>query len=114
MLNLINDYPISYPVAFDMEDSTQGNLSKSELAAIANAFCKRISQAGYYPIIYANENWLKNKLDMSQMNYPVWVARYSARPTYQNPVMWQATSSGSVNGTKQEWILTFSLRTFPL
>ena len=92
VLNLITDYPISYPVAFDMEDSTQGNLSKSELAAIANAFCKRISAAGYYPIIYANENWLNNKLDMSQMNYPVWVARYSARYTWQNPVMWQATS----------------------
>ena len=112
VLNLINDYPISYPVAFDMEDSTQGNLSKSELAAIANAFCKRISQAGYYPIIYANENWLKNKLDMSQMNYPVWVARYSARPTYQNPVMWQATSSGSVNGIKTRVDIDFQFKDF--
>ena len=28
MLDLIHDYPVSYPVAFDMEDSTQGNLSK--------------------------------------------------------------------------------------
>ena len=112
VLNLINDYPISYPVAFDMEDSTQGNLSKSELAAIANAFCKRISQEGYYPIIYANENWLKNKLDMSQMNYPVWVARYSARPTYQNPVMWQATSSGSVNGIKTRVDIDFQFKDF--
>ena len=112
VLNLINDYPISYPVAFDMEDSTQGNLSKSELAAIANAFCKRISQAGYYPIIYANENWLKNKLDMSQMNYPVWVARYSARTTYQNPVMWQATSSGSVNGIKTRVDIDFQFKDF--
>ena len=112
VLNLINDYPISYPVAFDMEDSTQGNLSKSELAAIANAFCKRISQAGYYPIIYANENWLKNKLDMSQMNYPVWVARYSARPTYQDPVMWQATSSGSVNGIKTRVDIDFQFKDF--
>ena len=112
VLNLINDYPISYPVAFDMEDSTQGNLSKSELAAIANAFCKRISQAGYYPIIYANENWLKNKLDMSQMNYPVWVARFSARPTYQNPVMWQATSSGSVNGIKTRVDIDFQFKDF--
>ena len=112
VLNLINDYPISYPVAFDMEDSTQGNLSKSELAAIANAFCKRISQAGYYPIIYANENWLKNKLDMSQMNYPVWVARYSARPTYQDSVMWQATSSGSVNGIKTRVDIDFQFKDF--
>ena len=112
VLNLITDYPISYPVAFDMEDSTQGNLSKAELAAIANAFCKRISDAGYYPIIYANENWLKNKLDMSQMNYPVWVARYSARPSYQNPVMWQATSSGSVSGINTKVDIDFQFKDF--
>ena len=112
VLNLITDYPISYPVAFDMEDSTQGNLSKSELAAIANAFCKRISAAGYYPIIYANENWLNNKLDMSQMNYPVWVARYSARYTWQNPVMWQATSSGSVKGINGNVDIDFQFKDF--
>lgn len=98
VLDLIYDYPVSYPVAFDMEDSTQAALTKDQLADIANAFCSRISQAGYYPIIYANDNWLANRLDMSKMNYPVWVARYSARPVYQNPVMWQATSSGSVKG----------------
>lgn len=112
VLNLIADYPVSYPVAFDMEDSTQGNLSKAELAAIANAFCKRISAAGYYPIIYANDNWLKNKLDMSQMNYPVWVARYSARPSYQNPVMWQATSSGSVKGINTRVDIDFQFKDF--
>ena len=108
----IHDYPVSYPVAFDMEDSTQGNLSKEELAAIANAFCKKISDSGYYPIIYANENWLKNKLDMSLMDYPVWVARYSARPSYQNPVMWQATSTGSVKGINGNVDIDFQFKDF--
>lgn len=112
VLNLIHDYPVSYPVAFDMEDSTQGNLSKEELAAIANAFCKKISDSGYYPIIYANENWLKNKLDMSLMDYPVWVARYSARPSYQNPVMWQATSTGSVKGINGNVDIDFQFKDF--
>ena len=106
VLDLIKDYPVSYPVAFDMEDSTQGVLSKEELAAIANAFCSRIREAGYYPIIYANENWLKNKLDMSLMNYPVWVARYNQMYTYASPVMWQATSTGA-------WTSIFSLGIFP-
>ena len=46
VLDLIKDYPVSYPVAFDMEDDAQGVLSKDELAAIANAFCQRISDAG--------------------------------------------------------------------
>lgn len=112
VLDLIHDYPVSYPVAFDMEDSTQGNLSKEELAAIANAFCKKISDFGYYPIIYANENWLKNKLDMSLMDYPVWVARYSARPSYQNPVMWQATSTGSVKGINGNVDIDFQFKDF--
>ena len=112
VLDLIHDYPVSYPVAFDMEDSTQGNLSKEELAAIANAFCKKISDFGYYPIVYANENWLKNKLDMSLMDYPVWVARYSARPSYQNPVMWQATSTGSVKGINGNVDIDFQFKDF--
>ena len=112
VLDLIHDYPVSYPVALDMEDSTQGNLSKEELAAIANAFCKKISDSGYYPIIYANENWLKNKLDMSLMDYPVWVARYSARPSYQNPVMWQATSTGSVKGINGNVDIDFQFKDF--
>ena len=112
VLDLIHDYPVSYPVAFDMEDSTQGNLSKEELAAIANAFCKKISDSGYYPIIYANENWLKNKLDMSLIDYPVWVARYSARPSYQNPVMWQATSTGSVKGINGNVDIDFQFKDF--
>ena len=112
VLDLIHDYPVSYPVAFDMEDSTQGNLSKEELAAIANAFCKKISDSGYYPIVYANENWMKNKLDMSLMDYPVWVARYSARPSYQNPVMWQATSTGSVKGINGNVDIDFQFKDF--
>ena len=112
VLNLIHDYPVSYPVAFDMEDSTQGTLSKDELADIANAFCGRISEAGYYPVIYANDNWLANKLDMSKMNYPVWVARYSAKPAYQNPVMWQATSTGAVNGISGNVDIDFQFKDF--
>ena len=112
VLDLIHDYPVSYPVAFDMEDSTQGALSKDELAAIANAFCSRISQAGYYPVIYANDNWLANKLDMSKMDYPVWVARYSAKPAYQNPVMWQATSTGAVNGISGNVDIDFQFKDF--
>ncbi len=98
VLNLIHDYPVSFPVAFDMEDDVQAALSREQLAAIANAFGETIKAAGYYPMIYANDYWLANRLDISLMNYPVWVARYSAKPVYQNPVMWQASSTGRVNG----------------
>lgn len=112
ILNLIKDYPISYPVALDMEDEVQAALSKEQLAVIANTFCSKISSAGYYPIIYANEYWLNNRLDMSLMNYPVWVARYSQKPTYPSPVMWQATNTGAVKGISTHVDIDFQFSDF--
>lgn len=99
VLELIKDFPISYPVAFDAEDSgTLGTLSPSEVSAVINAFCKKIEDAGYHPMVYANENWLNNKIDLSMIDYDIWVARYNTMYTYSNPSMWQATSTGSVSG----------------
>ncbi len=101
VLDLIKDYPISYPVAFDAEDSgTLGTLSPSQVSEIINAFCRKIQAAGYHPMVYANEYWLNNKIDLSKLDYDVWVARYNAMYTYHSPSMWQATSTGSVNGIK--------------
>ncbi|MDO5416613.1 MAG: GH25 family lysozyme [Lachnospiraceae bacterium] len=99
VLELIKDYPISYPVVFDAENNdTLGTLSPYEVSRVINAFCKKIKDAGYYPMVYANEYWLNNKIDLSQLNYDIWVARYNTMYTFQNPKMWQATNTGSVNG----------------
>ncbi|HIX16059.1 MAG TPA: glycoside hydrolase [Candidatus Hungatella pullicola] len=99
VLNLVKDYPISFPIAFDAEDSgTLGTLSPQQVSEVINAFCEKIEEAGYYPIVYANDNWLANKIDLSTMHYDVWVARYGKLHTYSDPIMWQATSSGSVGG----------------
>ena len=99
VLELIKDYPISYPVAFDAEDNdTLGTLSPSEVSQVINAFCKKIEDAGYYPMVYANEYWLTNKIDLSMLDYDIWVARYNTMYTFENPSMWQATNTGSVNG----------------
>ena len=38
-------------------------------------------------------------MDMNALSsYPVWVAAYQRMHNWNNPVMWQATSSGSVDG----------------
>jgi len=99
VLDLVKDYPISFPIAFDAEDSsTLGTLSPYQVSEVINAFCDRIKEAGYYPIVYANDYWLSNKIDLSQMDYDVWVARYEAKHKYNNPVMWQITSTGQIQG----------------
>lgn len=98
ILDLIKDYPISYPVVFDAESSALGALSPQEVSKIINTFCEKIEDAGYHPMVYANDYWLSNKIDLSQMNYDVWVARYELKHVFADPVMWQATQTGSVAG----------------
>jgi len=98
VLDLIKDYPISFPIAYDLEDNSQAGLSPQQLAEMVNAFCGKIEAAGYYPLLYANDYWLANRIDMSMVNYDVWVARYNVKHAFNTPVMWQATSSGSIDG----------------
>ena len=99
VLNLIKDYPISFPVVFDAEDAnTLGTLTQSQVSDVINAFCKRIQDAGYYPMVYANEYWIANKIDMSKISYDIWVAKYQQKYTYSKTSMWQASNTGSVKG----------------
>lgn len=112
ILDLIKDYPISYPVAFDIEDSSQTSLSPAEVSAMINAFCKKIEDAGYYPLVYANDYWLANRIDLSQLNYDVWVARYEMKHDFERPVMWQATSTGSVDGITGNVDINFQYKDF--
>lgn len=112
ILDLIKDYPISYPVAFDIEDSSQTSLSPSEITAMINAFCKKIKDAGYYPLVYANDYWLANRIDLSQLQYDVWVARYETQHDFEHPVMWQATSTGSVDGITGNVDIDFQYQDF--
>lgn len=99
VLKTVKDYPISLPIFFDAEDeNTTGTLSKAEVARLVNAFCGRIKEAGYYPALYCNEHWIANKIDMSAVNWDVWVARYADQYTYKKATIWQQSSKGSVNG----------------
>lgn len=96
---------ISYPVVFDHEpvesaDGRANNLSKNELTHITKAFCQKIEDAGYTPMIYGNA------FDMERLNLndlkgiDVWYAEYeSSQPTGQfDFAMWQYSSTASVSG----------------
>lgn len=116
VLNLVRNYKITYPIAIDTEASShptgQGradNLTVEQRTNVIKAFCETIRNAGYEPMIYASKSWLRNKLDMSQLqNYSVWLAHYTganqndplAKPSdYEDKyIMWQYTSSGTVDG----------------
>ena len=112
ILDLIKDYPISYPVVFDVEASVMSTLTPAQLSDIINAFCKKIKEAGYYPMLYANDYWLTNKIDMSKVPYDVWVARYETKHTYNKASMWQATNQGTVAGITGNVDINFAYKDF--
>ena len=91
---------VDYPVAIDMEEPSTIFLGKPTLTYIAKVFCDEISAAGYTPMVYCNENWAINYLDLPSLtNVYKWVARYSG--TYDKNIkrdVWQSNSRTILNG----------------
>lgn len=94
-VSAMGNLPISFPVAIDIEDPSQVNLSQAEQLAIVNTFCSVIYAAGYQPMVYSYKNWLATKLGVTAWDH--WVANYSSAMGFPG-TMWQYSSSGAVPG----------------
>lgn len=115
---IIDDYPITYPVVyncenFQSEDSRQYELTIDERSNLADDFLREIENAGYVGMFYANKYELQSSAlwntHMLELKYRIWVAHYieeapdtlSHQADYQDPyAMWQYTNQGSVSGIK--------------
>ena len=99
---------ITYPVIVDVEGvggkARIEKISNDQLNKNVTAFCEVIRQAGYYPMIYADQNFGEYKLDFSRLPYDYWMACYRTYNTtfakYVPFTMWQYTSTGTVSGIK--------------
>ena len=96
---------ITYPVAYDHERlaDTPGradDLSPEQMTRNAAAFCARIQEAGYTPMIYGSmKDLLRYNLpDLAHFN--IWLAQYNVNaPTFnQYFSIWQYSNTGSVSG----------------
>lgn len=99
-LEWIKDKTFEYPVVFDMEEADVAELGKEKVSAIADAFCSKIEENGYYVMIYANKHWLTNYFTEKIFEkYDIWLAQYNDEPTFDGAYgIWQYTSSGKVDG----------------
>lgn len=118
VIKLIENYDISYPVAFDIEyvedEEARTNtalLSREDLSKICIAFCERIKEAGYYPMIYASENWIRRKLDVSMLKeYDFWAPQYLEKNDFlYDFTIWQYTDSGNAPGVEGSCDLNVSM-----
>ena len=103
-LSLIKKYRITYPVYIDVESANgrADGISKAARTSVINAFCQTIRNSGYTPGLYANKNWLTEKINTGALGgCKIWLAQYVAAPTYGGRYeMWQYSSRGSIAGIK--------------
>ena len=87
-----------YPVCLDVEDGCQKGLSKEALTEIVYTILTRIEAAGYYAMLYANKDWLENRLDMDRLGrFDVWLAQWNEEPTYKGQFgIWQYSSRNAL------------------
>ena len=118
IINNINMNPgmkdkLSLPIVLDVENSTsengQGradNISNAQRTDAVKGFIDRMNQYGYKPVIYANYDYLTNKLDLSKWsNYDIWLAHwtydFNKKSNYNGTyTFWQYNNCGSIPGIK--------------
>lgn len=102
---LLGDTKIDFPVAYDWEiikddDARTDNVSAAQATECAKAFCDRIKELGFTPIIYSPSKELYFKYDLTRLaDVDIWYCEYSDVPTfYYEFSMWQYTANGYVDG----------------
>lgn len=118
VLSLIQDYDITMPIAFDIEDEwyIKQGYSRETLTAMTQAFCDEIAKAGYLPVIYTYAGFLYYHLDMSRLDkYPVWVAHVNTdKPDYDGEYfLWQYSWEGRIDGINGDVDMSMCYLDFP-
>lgn len=100
------DSLLLYPLIFDFEydsakyykNATGKDLDAATFNSIVQAFCERIEEAGYYAMVYVNEDYCNNYLSQETASkYDTWYARYGSK-LYYDFHLHQYSSTGKVGG----------------
>ncbi len=105
VIDIIKDYDINYPVAFDLEmvgDDTArtNNLTADERVKIVKAFCDTIKEAGYTPMLYGNLATMFSMVEYEEVTeYEKWFAYYDIELYFPYELaIWQYSCTGNVDG----------------
>lgn len=119
VLSMIEPYDITYPVVIDIEeiagdDGRNESLTPAELTDIVLAFCNRIKEAGYTPMIYCNLKGFIGMLEFERLEgIDKWYAYYGNELYFPYTVsMWQYTAYGTVDGIKGQVDLNIGFKNY--
>lgn len=114
------------PVAYDLEDKkilNEGGCDRNTITNMALTFCNFLRANGYDTMVYANDNWLKNHIDINTLNsngikiwYAYWTNNEADNIQYVKDTsipcyMWQyqSGSNNTVNGLDQNILYVNSM-----
>ena len=95
-LEVIKKLRPTMPVAYDIEyEPGILALSSAQRTAMVKVFLEEVEAAGYYGILYASTDFIRNRLNWLELTqYDVWAAQYGSRCTCPLPFgIWQYSSS---------------------
>ena len=102
---VLGDIKLDYPVTYDWEiikddDARTDSVSASQATECARAFCDRVKELGYTPILYSPSRELYFKYDLSRLaDIDIWYCEYANVPTfYYEFSMWQYSATGTIDG----------------
>ena len=112
-------YMVEYPIVIDVEkvSSSEGRmnqLTKEERTQVTLAFCERIEEEGYTPMIYGNLEMFGVLIDLEPLEkYEKWYAYYDPSLYYPYDFkVWQYTAEGSVDGIEGDVDMNISFKTW--
>ena len=113
-LRLLEGHTPAYPVYYDLEDNSALE-EDADFAELASIFCNTLADAGYKVGVYANLNWWNNHLtDPVFDQWERWVAQYNTACHYKGSYrLWQATSSGHVDGIEGRVDINYEFNCYP-
>ncbi len=113
-IEMIKDKSYQYPIALDIEDSCQKNMSKEQLSAIVKTFCDTVKKSGYYVCVYSYLDMINNQMDDEiKSNYDLWVAQWNTSCTYKGEYgLWQNSDKGRIPGIDCDFDTDFSYKDY--
>ena len=130
LIDRVKGYNVTLPLVIDYEAGyytssgkqvdgrmvkayANGSLTKDKATDVIYAFCEKVEDAGYTPMLYANVYFMTTKLNGEEIgeNYPVWLARYYNRAISDSSFVdegnysyWQYSSQGTISGIQSTYI----------
>ncbi len=117
VIDIVKDYDINYPVAFDLEvvgDSLArtNNLTAEQRVEIVKAFCDTVKEAGYTPMLYGNLASMFSLVEYEDvLDYDKWFAYYDVELYFPYDLaIWQYSCTGKVDGIEGDCDLNIAFK----